>query len=199
MKIILSRHGKPDLAKLDESDGEYSGLLNGRQLRNWLRDYNAAKVDNSYPPNKASLTAIQSCETQITSDLERAIDSCRILGVENHQVNAVFQEAGFPIPQNCFLKLPLNIWLLCLRLVWFIGYSSNAESFKDASARSKDAANKLQDIAYKKGSVSLVGHGIMNRLIAKQLLAAGWQKTYSKQETKYWGFSVFEKNHVEGS
>ena len=181
------------MGKLDGNNRKYSGFLNSHQLSNWVYDYNAAKVDDSYPPLKASIIEMQNSEVQISSDLARAIDSCEVLGVQNHQIDSMFTEAGLPVPKRSFLPLPLNIWLICLRLMWLLGYSSNAESFKDANIRSVNAAKTLEDLANEHGSIALVGHGIMNRLIAKQLLATGWQKINAVQATQYWGFTEFEK------
>lgn len=190
MKIILFRHGKP---ALNEDSEQYSGFIDNHKLKCWLQDYDTATVNHNFPPHKSSVAMARTCTTFVSSQLLRSIDSCHLLRVEVSFTNAIFREAGFPIPQHSMLSLPLNVWLVCLRVMWFFGYSSKAESFKEAKIRSNIAAKKLQDIALEKGSVGLIGHGIMNRLLVKQLTAMGWRKSYSMQEQKYFGYSVLEK------
>ena len=188
MKIILCRHGKPYLNK-----ALYSRLLNSKQLDKWLCDYNASNVNDTHQPNKECFEAMQRCEVIFSSDLQRSIDSCRLLDTKINQIAPVFREAGFPIPCQSFLSLPLSAWLVCLRVLWLLGYSMNSESYKQAKKRAVLASEKLQSFANKHGSVGLVGHGIMNRLIANNLQEVGWKKIGSIHERKYWGLSIFEK------
>nr|WP_244309277.1 hypothetical protein [Pseudomonas duriflava] len=44
------------------------------------------------------------------------------------------------------------------------------------------------------GTVLLLGHGIMNRLIAKQLKRRGWEQNV-KQGSDYWSYAIFEKQN----
>ncbi|WMP19050.1 hypothetical protein [Thiothrix lacustris] len=46
-------------------------------------------------------------------------------------------------------------------------------------------------LAEEYGSVLLVGHGIMNRLLAKELHKQGWQVELSPS-SKHWAFGVYE-------
>lgn len=89
-----------------------------------------------------------------------------------------------------FPRLPPSVWVLFFRLLWLLGYSRGADSIRVTKIRAKSAAHKLIALT-KNGTVLLVGHGIMNRLIAKELNALGWAGP-KKQESHFWGASVHE-------
>ncbi len=188
MKIILCRHGLPC-----PENSPSALFLNSQQLAQWVDHYNASAVSREHQPSEKTLETLQRCRLLVASDLHRSIDSCQLLDKDINHVDVLFREAGFPVPQNNFLSLPLGVWLMSLRLLWVLGYSVNSESYKEAKSRATEASKKLQHMAIKHDSVGLMGHGIMNRLIASNLIAAGWRKTESAQERTYWGFSVFEK------
>ena len=89
-----------------------------------------------------------------------------------------------------FLTLPAMGWFVLLRIMWLFGFRKNGESFTQAKFRAKQAANKLIALAEKNDKVILVGHGLMNRLIAKQLRLKGWQGPVSPGK-KYWEYGVY--------
>src|SRR3989442_6434751 len=63
-------------------------------------------------------------------------------------------------------------WLA--RSAWFCGWSAGVESLKGARERASKAASLLTARAEACGAVVLVGHGLMNILIARRLRVAGW-------------------------
>ncbi|WP_223855443.1 histidine phosphatase family protein [Pseudomonas oryzihabitans] len=70
--------------------------------------------------------------------------------------------------------------------------AKDSESYVQAKQRSRQAADKLAALAGGPDSILLLGHGFMNRLIARQLLRQGWLEV-SKTGSGYWGFAVYEK------
>lgn len=82
------------------------------------------------------------------------------------------------------MRLPAAVWVALFRLLWLCGFSRNADSIQKTGIRAKAAAQKLMTLA-EKGPVLLVGHGIMNRLIARELIAAGWLAPAS-HTNNYW-------------
>jgi len=72
-----------------------------------------------------------------------------------------------------------------------LGYAPNSESYSQAKLRAKKCADQLIEIAKEKDSVILIGHGVLNRLISKELRARNWQGS-SKAKSKYWQFSVYQ-------
>jgi broad specificity phosphatase PhoE len=72
------------------------------------------------------------------------------------------------------------------------GFSRNGESLIDTRIRARQAAAKLIELAEGHRQVLLVGHGFMNRFIARELLRSGWAGPL-KPGKGFWGYGVYEK------
>jgi broad specificity phosphatase PhoE len=77
-----------------------------------------------------------------------------------------------------------------LRAAWLLGYARGADSLALVSARARSAAALLTTGATE-GPVLLIGHGIMNRLIARELRAAGWRSN-ATHRSRYWSAVTFQ-------
>ena len=182
MKITLMRHGKPMLAPSD-----WIPLV---EMRQWIERYDAAEVE-PHTPNAslrvASLVAVTVCSTT-----PRASSSARLLGLTACSADPVFCEAQLPFSDWRAPRLPVSAWAVVFRLMWMMGYASNADPIQTTKARAKVAAQRLVSYA-EKGSVLLIGHGIMNRLIAQELAALGWSAS-SKASGAYWSACTYERH-----
>jgi broad specificity phosphatase PhoE len=69
-------------------------------------------------------------------------------------------------------------------VAWHIGWSQGAESVREARRRAQRAAERLVELAREHGSVMLIGHGQINRLIARALRRMGWHG--SRPGRAYW-------------
>ncbi len=185
MKIVLLRHGKPNISE--------HGRIRANEVHQWIELYNSVGLCAEHMPSAKSIEIANDCNTVICSDLTRSIESAQALGVkEINLTEPLFREMGLPYSSfPPLLKLPPNLWVALFRAVWFFGYSSNSESFKEAKLRATEGANKLKTIAEKNDSVLLVGHGFINQFIAKNLLSSGW-KGSNNPGRKYWEFGVYE-------
>ena len=184
MKIILMRHGKPSLPKL--------GKMRGAEFINWINLYNAASLDSKYSPLHDSVLISKSCRAAVCSTLTRSIESADKLGLSSKvEVSDDFVEAGLPSFNVFNLKCSEHFWLLFFRVSWLLGYAPNSESYSQVRFRVKKCADQLIEIAKEKDSVILIGHGVLNRLISKELRARNWQGS-SKAKSKYWQFSFYE-------
>lgn len=96
-----------------------------------------------------------------------------------------------PCQNSATFSLRPHAWAAIFRVLWLLGYASNAESYASAKIRAKQASSELVQLSKEHGHIMCLGHGIFNRLIVKELLKSGWQgsKTLS---AKYWGFAVYE-------
>ncbi|GKW22094.1 hypothetical protein PEC302107_38230 [Pectobacterium araliae] len=83
-------------------------------------------------------------------------------------------------------------YIFIFRMLWLVGFSKNVESYYSAKLRSKLAATKLINFTQKEKSVSLMGHGIMNRMIGSQLERKGFRKTKTLGKN-YWELTIYEK------
>lgn len=90
------------------------------------------------------------------------------------------------------ITLPLRLWALVLRTLWFMGFSKNTESIFTARGRAKVAARTLVELAGEHESVLLVGHGFLNHYVAKELLAQDWVGP-SSPGRKYWEYGTYER------
>ena len=77
-----------------------------------------------------------------------------------------------------------------LRCLWVLGYSKNGESFSMAKERAKIATQRLIQLAKQFESVLLVGHGLTNYFIAKELLSHKWSGP-SHPGKNYWSYGVY--------
>jgi broad specificity phosphatase PhoE len=184
MRIVLLRHGKPDVPKL--------GKLRASEIYQWIESYNSAGLNIEHRPSREAIEIANNCNTIVCSDLPRSIESARALGVrEVNHIESMFREMGLPYASFPSPKLSPNIWAALFRVLWFFGYSSNGESLREAKLRASNGASMLKEIAANTGSVLLVGHGFVNRFIAKELLSNGWQGPASPGK-KYWEFGIYE-------
>ncbi len=182
MKIILMRHGKPDF--------DFSRRVKATDFAHIIYEYDTAGIVDQ-PPTQAMELA-QQCNAVVVSDLIRSGLSAHALKLENIVLTSdLFKEASLPYPSKGNLKFSISIWAVLLRVAWRLGYSQNGESFKAASNRAKEAAGVLMQLAEEHGSVLLVGHGVMNRLLAKALRKHSWQTEISPS-SKHWAFGVYE-------
>lgn len=182
MEIILARHGKPDLQHLT--------WLTPRQMKDWIKIYNQSDIIVGEVPaailNKAAEFGVIVCST-----LRRCVQSAQQLAPNKAYLDdEVFCEADLPHLQWHFPWLPLSIWCVVFRLAWCCGFSTNAEPLAQTTARARNAAERLIELARENSSVFLVAHAILNILKARQLLALGWAGP-KRPVNKYWRFRVY--------
>jgi broad specificity phosphatase PhoE len=180
--ITLLRHGEPAY--------RLHGRMRARDLPGVAAAYNASGIVGTPPDGTARLArdhAIVCC-----SDLPRAIESARALVPDgaNFYTETLFQESAIPHFDRGRINLPAGVWLALLRLFWLGGFSRNGESFTGMKQRSARAAHRLIQLAAEHRSVLLVGHGLINRFIARELLANGWSGP-TRTGTAYWAHSSY--------
>jgi broad specificity phosphatase PhoE len=185
MKIVLLRHGRPDISE--------NRKLRASELQQWIKSYNSASIVSENVPSKNVIEIANTCNVVVCSDLPRSIESAKMLGLnEINIIESVFKEMGLPFGRFPLFKMRPTIWAALFRLLWFFGYSSNSESLTEGKIRAKVGANLLKEAAIKGGPVLFVGHGFINRFIAKELLSSGW-KGPKYPGKKYWEFGVYER------
>ena len=83
------------------------------------------------------------------------------------------------------------------RVAWLLGWSRDVESLREATSRAARAADRLVSLASTHGSVMLVGHGMLNTLICRELRRAGWRGTGSPRT--YWGRVALRSSRTAGT
>lgn len=181
LQIVLMRHGRPLLPR--------AGWVGPAGMAQWIAAYDRAEVPADSAPAAARAVAA-SANCVVSSTLERARSSALALGVAAN-ANAVFCETTLPHAQWALPRLPAGLWAGVFRLLWLAGYASHGESLGQSRERAAVGAQRLIELALQ-GPVLLVGHGIMNRLIARELRAAGWRQA-GAHPGGYWGAAVYRK------
>ena len=182
MEIVLLRHGMPTVG--------LKGLFNAKELKKLVLDYEQSGIQDRAPQK---LFELFDAHYVVCSHLNRSLQSAEEIGFKHvSHSDSVFSETNIPHFDNSVFKLPIGIWLLTLRIAWLFGFSKNGESFLQAKNRAEQAANKLIILAQEHEQVILVGHGLMNRLIAKELQLNAWAGPKSPGK-KYWEFGRYKK------
>lgn len=184
MTIILMRHGKPD--------HPVSGRFSASALADWCEGYDLADICDS-PPAR-SMAIARKAHIIASSPLPRARSSLARLGLQPHDVDDLFSEVAMPMLPFERLHLPLTVWLALLRLLWLCGYAGHVESVKHARARASQAADKLVALS-NQGTVLLVGHGIMNKIIARELRKRGWQAE-KHASSRHWSSAIYHRPFI---
>ena len=188
MRIILLRHGRPAW--------DFRTPIRGRDFGAWRRGEDDAPLDPGSRPDPALERLIRSAPCVFTSPLRRSRESAALLApVVSPVVNAEFREADLPRDFRSGLRLRPALWGLLARSAWFCGWSREVESFGAARERARKAAGLLESRAVSDDVVALVGHGMMNILIARELRAAGWRGPRMPSR-RHWGFAIYERNRA---
>ncbi len=188
LTIVMMRHGKP-LLDLEAGDGE---RMTAAQVGQVVSEYEKTELDALSVPPKASMDAANGCSWSICSDLPRAVSSIEALGLRNiSTIDPLYRESAMPFIKSHFPRMTFFSWAVLFRIAWLVGFSRHGESIREAKIRAKRAADKLESLSEAHGSVLNLGHGIMNRLIIKELKLRGWQVRVRTGE-KYWSYTVLE-------
>jgi broad specificity phosphatase PhoE len=181
-RIILLRHGKT-LVTL-------SGKVNASDLADLAHKYTAAGIVD-VPPTKV-LNAVRDASFVLCSDLPRSLQSAQALRfAEVHGIEPDLRETVIPHFSKGSIKLSVSVWLIILRVLWLAGFSQNGESYTSAKRRARKATAMLTVLAERHGTVLLVGHSVMNYLIARELRARGWRGP-AKPGKRFWDYGVYE-------
>ncbi|MBY0221287.1 MULTISPECIES: histidine phosphatase family protein [Sporosarcina] len=183
MEISLIRHGRSTCTD--------SNRMKCKEFKIWVGKYDNQGVfeENFYPED--TLDRMASANIVFSSDLERSIESARLLKPNLLAVSdPLFRETELPNPSVGSIKLSPSTWSLILRCLWFLGYSRDCESLKEAKDRAEKASELLAVYAEIHTSIVLVGHGFFNMLIAKELQKMGWEGK-KRSSSKHWNCTTY--------
>lgn len=182
MQITLLRHGKPAV--------QLSGVTRGKDLAAIAKAYDASGIVDRPPPE--TLAELRHANYVACSDLPRSVESAHALGfAQSHVADSLFRESALPHFDSGSIALSITAWVTVCRLLWLAGFWQNGEAYVVAKCRARQAANRLIELAEAHGNVLLVGHGLINYLIAQQLCANGWHGP-AKPGKRFWEYEVYE-------
>lgn len=184
MRIVLARHGR--------LIWDFATPIPGRAFGAWLQGENDAPIDPSHRPSAELQHLVRTADGVVASPLRRSRESASLLAPTGLPlIDECFREAELPFAISWGLRVPPGIWAGLARVAWCCGWSPEVESFAAARGRAARAAGILAAHAGARGTVVLVGHGLMNILIAAKLRAAGWSGPVLPGQ-RHWGFAVYD-------
>ena len=180
-QIVLLRHARVKIG---------IPTIYSSQMKEFIEVYNQAPVEFD-DVNDALKSIINSADIVLSSELSRTKETLKYLGKEAQHSDTIFNEAELPYANGKIVKLPATVWAVLFRIMWIFGYSKQSESYKEAKARAKLSADKLIVYAKADKSVLLVGHGVTNKLISKELMYGG-VTLVKKTGNGNLGYTVFQ-------
>ncbi|NQY93084.1 MAG: histidine phosphatase family protein [Campylobacteraceae bacterium] len=181
--ITLLRHARVDIKEFDN--------ITARDFGQWIDEYNTAGIKKEVPNQDTIFKLLDEADIILCSNLNRSIESVALFGKKPTYINELFNEVELPTASWKTIQLRASFWLVFFRILWFLGYSKNVESYRKAQIRAKEASEILFDFAKEGQSVVLVGHGLMNKLIVKELLGKNCIKLKSTGSNN-WSYSILE-------
>lgn len=171
MKINLYRHAEPTVSSNE--------TIRGCDFISWVRSYNESGVIPFVQLNNRS-------EFVYSSTFQRSIETAEALG-EKIIEEPLLCEAEIPLIRFPPLRIKAKYWLAIARILWLIGFTKNCQSFQETKIRVRALANKLEQLQNSQNELTLVGHGLINRLLKSELKKRGWQTNKAKQQNKFLG------------
>ncbi|OCA85179.1 histidine phosphatase family protein [Pseudobacillus wudalianchiensis] len=185
MEITLMRHGKS--SHTDKS------AISCSEFAKWVDDYDKAGIIQEIVVPAQTKKKAQEAKLLISSTLCRSIQSAARLDTNCLTISdSLFREAEMPVSKFAFfnVKAPPSFWAVYHRCAWLMGYKGEKESIKEIKERATKASDRLMRLAAKYEHVFLVGHGVFNQFIARELLKAGWQGN-KKTDRHHWSCTTY--------
>jgi broad specificity phosphatase PhoE len=183
MKIVVARHGRPDL--------ELPRVIWSDDLRAVVERYDRSGINPVLAPPAALVRLAAEAGCVVCSPLQRARDSVQLVAPDQQPIVLdALREAALPCPARRTLPLPLAAWVAIARIAWLLGWSPGAESRALAVSRASRAARDLIRLAEGHGTVMVFGHDMFNRLLSGALRRQGWVGR-RPWINRYWGFQIY--------
>jgi len=182
--IILARHGRPAC--------DYRTPIRGRAFAEWRRAEDNAPLDASSRPGPELVELVRGASSIVTSPLRRSLESAQVLAPAVKPItDRLVQEAALPSAFPSNLRLSPYAWRALARVAWFCGWSGGVEGFGAARKRAAQAAAMLIERSRTHPTIAVVGHGLINILIARALRRNGWRGPWIPSP-RHWSYGVYQ-------
>ena len=184
IKIVLIRHGKPDVAPTKR--------LTHRKFEDYIETYEKAGLDPDSAPPLWLVELARNARRVYCSDRPRARESARALAPHAElEFSPLFMEAQLKSPKLPLVRMKPPAWAIIARLAWHAGHDAGIEDFRDAKGRADKAVDMLSAEARENGLAVLVAHGYFNAIVGRALSKRGWRK-HGRHRAKFWNAVVYE-------
>jgi hypothetical protein len=178
-QIILIRHAKVDIPNL---------WIYSYEIKEYLELYNNSPISKE-PIPKELRKLVESADTLATSELLRAKETLKLFNKAPDFTSSLFNESPLPYANFRLFKLPAKVWIIIYRIAWLFGFSKNTLSIKQERNIAKMA---VKELLLKEKNILLIGHGVKNFLIAKELKKMGYS-VIKKSDSKNLGYYIYNK------
>ncbi|MCZ4695788.1 phosphoglycerate mutase family protein [Ancylomarina euxinus] len=187
IQIYLIRHAKPNLHK--------RFLSSSVQAQDYVEHYNKAPI-HEIDLNMVKID-LKKPHQIYCSNLVRSQETALSLFGDSYVIvsDRIFREFELKIVRsNSIVQLPLDLWKGVSRLFWLLGCNHEGiESHEEAKERVVWAADNLEKLASQEETAILVGHGMINAAISKELRKRGWD-VICKKGHRNLGATILQKN-----
>ena len=185
-RIILIRHGQPDIAVAPRASHH--------EFRSYIDAYEQSGLDPQSAPPEELQDLVGELTAVFTSGRKRADESARALAPKAELIaDPLFVEAPLAAPRIPLLKMRVPKWAVVARIFWHAGYHPEIENYRRAKHRASEAAEILVARAHADGAAALVAHGYFNFLIGRELRRRGFAKTGSHR-ARFWNAVIYSRN-----
>ncbi len=186
IQIYLIRHAKPNLQK--------RFLSSSWEAQEYIENYNRVSI-HKIDSNQVVINLKEPHQIYCSS-LPRSQETALALFKDSFLIisDSIFREFELKIVQaNSIVKLPLDLWKGISRVSWLLGCNHDGiESRKEAMKRVVLSTDNLEKLANQEETAILVGHGMINAAISKELKRRGWDVVQSKGHLNL-GATVLQK------
>lgn len=184
IRIVLARHGRPLVNTRTP--------IPGHALTAWLEAERDAPLDPTSRPSAELERIASDAQLMIVSPLRRSRDSAQLLRpAAAPTVEADIREAPLPSAFRSSLRLPPAVWAVVARSAWLGGWCAGVESLAAVRRRAAQMAQRLHALATEHSDLLVMGHGLMNVLIAAALRECGWRGPRLPSRA-HWQFGRYE-------
>ena len=185
MRIILIRHGRPNIATALRTSH--------REFRRYIDDYEEAGLDPESMPPEELQDLLSELDAVYTSERKRSVDSARALAPHAELIaDPLFAEAPLASPPIPLLRMRVPKWAVMARILWHAGYHPEIENYRRAKHRAVHAADILIKRARQDGAAALVAHGYFNFIIGRELRRRGFKKSGSHR-AHFWNSVIYAR------
>lgn len=176
--LLLVRHGPSSYA----DDGRW---MHRSAVSQFEDAYDAAGIlDDSAPPRDL-VSAAQSAEVVLASDLPRALASAQRLAQGRDVVTSpLLREIRLEPPPWIPIRLPIAAWDVVSHVQW--SYRLLVGTDHEFVRRAVHAADWLEQYTRRAESIIVVTHGGFRRLLAATLVARGWRSARGRASYANW-------------
>ena len=188
-QIVLVRHGRPA--------GANAAPISGRDVGRWVTHYNGLGIDRGCPPPASLVRLVASAGCVAASDLRRARESAEWLrSPATVSIDPELREAVLPESLPWSLRIHPGVWVVLARVGWWLNWCASEEPVDATRQRAGRAADRLCALAREHASIVVVGHGMFNRFVGRELMARGWCGP-AIMPRAYWSAALFMSGRTD--